>query len=67
MNDSDALLYDDLVKLPRMPHVKDVACHDCGALKWEFHEPGCDMEDCPRCGKQLLGCECVLLEEVGDG
>ena len=30
-------------------------CHDCGAKLGEYHHPGCDMERCPKCGKQLIG------------
>lgn len=32
------------------------ACHDCFALKGQYHCEGCDVEECPRCGGQLLGC-----------
>jgi hypothetical protein len=31
-------------------------CHDCAALKGEFHVHGCDAEECPCCGGQLIGC-----------
>jgi rRNA maturation endonuclease Nob1 len=34
------------------------ACHDCRVLKKEFHVPGCDGEECPVCGGQLLSCNC---------
>jgi hypothetical protein len=33
-------------------------CHDCGAVKGEFHVPGCDVEACPVCGGQFGGCDC---------
>jgi len=34
------------------------ACGDCGAVKGEYHVPGCDVESCPECGGQMIGCEC---------
>jgi hypothetical protein len=34
------------------------ACHDCRVLKSEFHVPGCDGEECPLCGGQLISCDC---------
>jgi len=34
-------------------------CHDCGALEGEIHKFGCDMERCPKCGYQLIGCDCL--------
>jgi hypothetical protein len=33
-------------------------CHDCAAIKGEFHGPGCDVERCPSCGGQIYGCDC---------
>ena len=33
-------------------------CHDCGVLPGEFHHPNCDVEECPRCHQQRLGCGC---------
>jgi hypothetical protein len=33
-------------------------CHDCDVLPGGFHHRGCDMEECPRCGHQLLSCDC---------
>jgi len=34
------------------------ACHDCNAMPGQYHHPGCDMEECPKCGNQLLMCDC---------
>jgi hypothetical protein len=36
----------------------NIPCHDCAALKGQYHVAGCDMEQCPKCGGQLFGCEC---------
>lgn len=33
-------------------------CHDCNVTVGQFHHPGCDMERCPVCGRQLLMCGC---------
>ena len=38
-------------------------CHDCNAEPGELHHPGCDMEVCPRCGGQAIGCDCVESAE----
>ena len=38
-------------------------CHDCAAIKGEFHGPGCDVERCPACGGQLISCDCNSFDE----
>ncbi len=38
-------------------------CHDCGARPGHYHHPGCDVEECPGCGGQLIGCECLETDE----
>ncbi|MEX0892956.1 MAG: hypothetical protein WEB88_12385 [Gemmatimonadota bacterium] len=36
----------------------DRACHDCAVVRGQYHVPGCDVERCPACGDQLIGCDC---------
>jgi hypothetical protein len=35
-------------------------CGDCAVMVGQFHVPGCDIEECARCGGQLLSCECEV-------
>ncbi len=35
-------------------------CGDCSAVDGEYHGFGCDFEICPKCGNQLISCECDL-------
>ena len=39
-------------------------CGDCGVREGELHVLGCDMEDCPFCGQQLITCDCCY-ERLG--
>lgn len=39
-------------------------CHDCSVRRGAKHHPGCDMEICPRCKGQLIGCGCLDEDEV---
>lgn len=43
-------------------------CHDCNAPKGGFHHAGCDVERCPKCGLQAIGCDhttwVFVLEQV---
>jgi hypothetical protein len=33
-------------------------CGDCAAIKGQYHVPSCDIEECPNCGGQAIGCDC---------
>jgi hypothetical protein len=48
--------FDEARELPRGP------CHDCNCKKGAFHHHGCDMEECPKCGGQLISCDCTWKE-----
>jgi hypothetical protein len=38
-------------------------CPDCGVSDRGYHHLGCDLEDCPRCRRQLISCGCAWLDE----
>jgi hypothetical protein len=44
----------------RRPRSADptLRCHDCGVRPGGYHHLGCDMLDCPACGRQLISCGC---------
>lgn len=46
-------------RVPFKPEDPDWLCTDCEAAGGEIHELGCDTEDCPRCGEQLISCGCL--------
>ncbi len=43
-----------------------VPCHDCNAPVGGFHHPGCDVEECPRCHLQAIGCGCIDTHRISD-
>lgn len=40
------------------------SCHDCAVVKGQYHTDRCDVEECPICGVQLLGCGCDIQEFI---
>jgi hypothetical protein len=38
-------------------------CHDCGTLPGGFHHLGCDIQECPVCRGQMMGCDCRFDED----
>jgi hypothetical protein len=45
-----------MTPVPYSPPDSNIRCHDCGVAAGGLHHVGCDMEICPRCGGQFLGC-----------
>lgn len=39
----------------------ETRCGDCGAQPGGYHHWGCDCERCPKCGRQLLSCDCETV------
>ena len=42
-------------------------CPDCGVAPGGFHARGCDIEQCPYCGRQLLACVCKPRPPLDEG
>lgn len=34
-------------------------CPSCGVEIGGYHHPGCEISECPRCGKPLASCSCL--------
>lgn len=46
----------------RIRNNREDPCHDCNAGPDSFHHYSCDMERCPVCSNQLIGCGCKEWE-----
>lgn len=40
-------------------------CHDCNVGPGQPHHDGCDVERCPTCGRQMLGCLDPGVDDAG--
>lgn len=40
-------------------HVEDSPCVGCGTYYFDVHRSGCEFEECPSCGGQLIACGCA--------
>jgi hypothetical protein len=47
-------------ELKKLLGEKRAACPGCGAKIGEVHG-ACDIERCPRCGDQAIGCDCIYV------
>lgn len=59
------------IRVPLAPHrppgrTASRRCGDCGVSAGGFHHPGCDLQRCPRCGGQLVSCDCRFDEDAFD-
>jgi hypothetical protein len=57
--------YGEEVRYGRWPR-KMVRCGDCGVQPGGHHHLGCDVAECPSCGRQLISCVCRYDEDPPD-
>ena len=50
-------------RVPYKPDDPEYLCVDCEAAEGDIHELGCDAEECPRCGEQLISCGCLPIPD----
>ncbi len=45
----------------QISEAKQLPCRHCDTIFGKLHEPGCDYEQCPKCNRQIMGCECEFI------
>ncbi len=57
----DVISIDDVFYHRSTSHFEEPGgrCTDCEIVHGKFHHWGCDVERCPKCGRQLISCGCV--------
>lgn len=41
-------------------------CRHCSTIAGKLHTPRCDYEQCPKCNRQCMSCDCEFDNEDGD-
>jgi len=54
-------------ELERIPHSEQEFCNDCNVGFGQYHHSECNVERCPHCGQQALGCEELIALLVVKG
>ena len=62
------------VAYPRVPYGSETfrlsvdaattPCRHCCTIEGKLHEPLCDYEQCPKCGRQRMSCDCEFDGDV---
>ena len=42
-------------------------CPCCSTLLGQLHEPLCEYEQCPKCGRQVMSCDCPFYAPEEEG
>ena len=50
-------------RVPYKAENPEYLCIDCEAADGELHDLGCDTEECPKCGEQLIACGCLPIPD----
>jgi hypothetical protein len=58
------IVFPDGTRLPAVLHSGSDYCADCGVMAGSVHHRYCDQEPCPRCGAQLLSCNCCVDQSL---